>query len=362
MRPLWIRTALPAGPEFEQVNRRLTTHGLATVCTHARCPNLADCWARGTATFMLLGDTCTRACRFGSVATGNPQGAVDESEPERVAAAVAELGLRYVVLTSVDRDDLIDNGAGIFARTIVQVRMQSAECRMQNDGRPSTTDGNPLECHPERPEEVEGSRLRDSRNCVERSTTALRSAQNDGQRSAVSGKPVLVEVLVPDFSGREDLIAKVLGAGPDVFGHNVETVERLSPKVRDSRASYRRSLEVLATAKRLALDTTTKSGLMVGLGETDGEVEQTMEDLRSAGCDIITIGQYLQPARECLAVERYVEPLQFDRWREQALGLGFRAAYCGPMVRSSFHAEEVLADSEFTAKSAKMRHARENAQ
>jgi len=287
-RPAWIRTALPAGPEFEQVNRRLTSHGLATVCTHARCPNLADCWAVGTATFMLLGDTCTRACRFCSVATGNPQGKVDESEPERVAAAVAELGLRYVVLTSVDRDDLVDSGAGMFARAVLACRTYQTSPTGQT-----------------------------------------------GQTR--------VEVLVPDFGGREDPIARVLSAVPDVFGHNVETVEGLSPKVRDSRASYRRSLEVLATAKRLAPGTTTKSGLMVGLGETDAEVEQTMKDLRSVGCGIITIGQYLQPARECLAVERYVEPLQFDRWREQALGLGFRAAYCGPMVRSSFHAEEVLA-------------------
>jgi lipoic acid synthetase len=286
-RPDWIRTALPKGPEFEQVNRRLGRHRLTTVCTHARCPNLADCWNRGTATFMILGAVCTRACRFCSVATGNPQGIIDETEPERVAAAVRELGLRYAVLTSVDRDDLPDNGAGAFAATI-------KACRTRPTGQTGPTAELPL-----------------------------------------------VEVLTPDFGGRDELVRMVVESGPDVFGHNIETVERLSPSVRDSRASYRRSLGVLSFAKKVAPGTTTKSGLMVGLGETDAEVEQAMKDLRSAGCDIVTIGQYLQPSRECLAVERYVEPQRFDKWHEQALALGFMSAFCGPMVRSSFHAEEL---------------------
>ncbi len=285
-RPPWIRTALPSGPEFEHVNRRLAGHGLNTVCTHARCPNLSDCWGRGTATFMILGDTCTRACRFCSVATGNPRGAVDEGEPERVGRAVAELGLRYVVLTSVDRDDLPDFGAGAFARAVLA-------CRTRPTGQTGQT---------------------------------------------------RVEVLTPDFGGREDLIAVVLEAGPDVFGHNIETVERLSPSVRDARAAYRRSLAVLGAAKRLAPGIATKSGLMVGLGETDEEVGQALADLRAAGCDIVTIGQYLQPARNCLMVERYVEPARFAAWQEQALGLGFRVAFCGPLVRSSYHAAEVFAN------------------
>ncbi len=295
-KPEWLRTRLPSGPEFETVNARLKQHGLHTVCSSARCPNLADCWNRGTATFMILGDTCTRHCRFCSVATGNPHGAVDETEPKRVAQAVAELGLRYVVLTSVDRDDLADLGAGIFAKTVRQVKLQTANCKLQT-GRPPTPDPQPL--------------------------------------------VPLLELLTPDFGGRDALIEQVADAGPDVFGHNLETVERLSPNVRDPRASYRRSLEVLATVKRLAPKMTTKSGLMVGLGETDDEIRRAMSDLRTVGCDIVTVGQYLQPDRHCLSVERYATPEEFVALEQEALAMGFRAAFCGPLVRSSFHAEEV---------------------
>ncbi len=287
-KPDWLRTRLATGPEFEKLNQRLRRLELKTVCTQARCPNLADCWGRGTATFMILGNVCTRRCRFCSVATGNPHGAVDRTEPQRVAAAVAELGLRYVVLTSVNRDDLEDCGAGAFALTI-------NACRTCPTGRIGPT-------------------------C----------------------EPPGIEVLTPDFGGREALIHQVVEAGPDVFGHNIETVERLSPVVRDARASYRRSLGVLALAKKLAPAKMVKSGLMVGLGETDAEVEQAMRDLLTAGCDIITIGQYLQPNHRCLPVRRYVEPARFSEWQEQALALGFSSAYCGPLVRSSFHAEEVL--------------------
>jgi lipoic acid synthetase len=290
---------LPSGTEFERVNERLRVHGLRTVCSSARCPNLADCWGRGTATFLILGDTCTRHCRFCSVRTGNPRGAVDEGEPGRVAAAVAELGIRYVVLTSVDRDDLPDLGAGIFARTVSQVKGRNAEVRVQNGG-----DG--------------------------------------GRRSAVSGGRVRVEVLTPDFGGREELVRFVADAGPDVFGHNIETVERLTPDVRDRRASYRRSLRVLRTIKESASQVTTKSGLMVGLGETGSEVRQAMRDLRSVGCDIVTIGQYLQPASNCLPAERYVTPDEFVALEAEGLGLGFKKAFCGPLVRSSFHAEKVF--------------------
>jgi lipoic acid synthetase len=282
------------------VNARLKQHGLHTVCSSARCPNLSDCWGRGTATFMILGDTCTRHCRFCSVATGNPRGAVDETEPGRVAQAVAELGLRYVVLTSVDRDDLPDLGAGVFARTISEVKMQSAECKAQN--------GQPLSPVPRPPSPP-------------------------------------VEVLTPDFGGREALIEQVADAGPDVFGHNLETIERLTPQVRDRRASYRLSLGLVAAVKRLAPDMTTKSGLMVGLGETGDEIRQAMRDLRFVGCDIVTIGQYLQPDRRCLPVERYVTPAEFVALEREALAMGFKGALCGPLVRSSFRAEEVAAAS-----------------
>lgn len=277
-KPDWVRTRWPSGPEFERVNSRVHSLGINTVCSSARCPNLAECWERGTATFMILGDTCTRACRFCSVSTGDPHGLVDDDEPRRVAEAVRQLGLSYVVLTSVDRDDLADLGAGVFAATVEQVRRVSPD--------------------------------------------------------------VPVEVLTPDFGGREELIRVVAEAGPDVFGHNLETVERLTPQVRDRRASYRQSLEVLATVKRLAPKMTTKSGLMAGLGETDDELRLTLRDLRTVGCDIVTVGQYLQPARGCRPVERYVTPEDFRALENEAMALGFKGALCGPLVRSSYRAEQ----------------------
>jgi lipoic acid synthetase len=280
-KPEWLRMKLPSGEVFEEVARRLGRHRLHTVCTSARCPNLSECWNRGTATFMILGDTCTRHCGFCSVKTGNPHGKVDEEEPQRVAEAARELKLKYVVLTSVDRDDLEDLGAGVFALTVATLRRAASE--------------------------------------------------------------VKVEVLTPDFGARQELVQKVIEAGPDVFGHNIETVERLSPEVRDRRASYRTSLEVLRLVKELAPDMLTKSGLMVGLGETDEEVEQALHDLRAVGCDIVTIGQYLQPERRCLPVDRYVEPARFEAWQEHALSVGFRGAFCGPLVRSSYMAETVFA-------------------
>ncbi len=281
-KPGWLKTRLAGGAGFEAVNARLTGLGLHTVCTQARCPNLGECWNAGTATFLILGDTCTRHCRFCSVATGNPRGAVDEAEPERVARAVERLGLKYAVITSVDRDDLADFGAGIFAATVRAVRKTGAA----------------------------------------------------------------VEVLIPDFGGKEELIAQVAEAGPVVFAHNIETVERLTPAVRDPRASYRRSLGVVAAAKRLAPGMMTKSGLMLGLGETDEEVEHALADLRSVGCDVVTIGQYLQPDRRCLAVRRYVTPEEFDRWSVRAHQLGFVRAFCGPLVRSSYRAAELADPSQ----------------
>ena len=287
---------LPSGDTFEEVAGQLGWHRLHTVCTSARCPNLSECWNRGTATFMILGDICTRRCRFCSVSTGNPHGAVDDGEPRRVAEAARELGLKYVVLTSVDRDDLEDLGAGVFACTVKALKHaadSSVAARPQDDRDPI---------------------------CLPR-----------------------VEVLTPDFGARQELVQKVVEAGPDVFGHNIETVERLSPEVRDRRASYRTSLEVLRLVKKLAPGMLTKSGLMAGLGETDEEVEQALHDLLAAGCDIVTIGQYLQPDRTCQPVDRYVEPARFERWQEYALGMGFRSAFCGPLVRSSYLAEAVFA-------------------
>ncbi len=295
-KPDWLRTRLPSGPEFDRVNRELRVRGLNTVCSSARCPNLAECWGKGTATFMILGRTCTRHCRFCSVASGNPHGALDPDEPRRVAEAVAELGITYVVLTSVDRDDLPDLGAGIFAETVRQVRMQSVECRMQS------------------------------------------ARAGIGNRTS---ETPLVEVLTPDFGGREDLVRLVVEAGPDVFGHNLETVERLTPAVRDRRASYRRSLAVLAMVKRLAPQMTTKSGLMVGLGETDEELRQALADLRSVNCELVTVGQYLQPARTCLPVQRYLTQEEFLALEHEARTMGFRNAFCGPLVRSSYHAAEL---------------------
>ena len=297
-KPDWLRTAVPSGAGFEATNERLRAYGINTVCTSARCPNLAECWGRGTTTFMILGDTCTRHCRFCAVKTGNPQGAMDETEPERVARAVGELGLSYVVFTSVDRDDLPDLGAGVFAETVRQVKMRSAKGKVQN-----------------------------------------------WQAPAPGSQPLvpLVEVLTPDFGGKEELTRQVVEAAPDVFGHNLETVERLTPRVRDPRASYRRSLDVLAAVKRASPQMTTKSGLMVGLGETDDELRQALRDLRSVGCDIVTVGQYLQPARRCLPVERYVTPEDFVALEKEALALGFKGALCGPLVRSSYRAEQVCA-------------------
>ena len=297
-KPEWLRTSVPAGAGFEATNERLRTYGINTVCSSARCPNLAECWGRGTTTFMILGDTCTRHCRFCAVKTGNPQGVVDETEPQRVARAVAELNLLYIVLTSVDRDDLPDLGAGTFARTLSAL-----------------------------------SNTHDAKG-------GNKSSGVGPQASSV--RRPLVEVLTPDFGGREDLIAMVVSAYPDVFGHNLETVERLSPSVRDPRASYRRSLDVLATVKRIVPKMMTKSGLMVGLGETDDELRQALRDLRSVGCDIVTVGQYLQPARRCLPVERYVTPEEFVALEKEALAMGFRGALFGPLVRSSFRADSLF--------------------
>lgn len=283
--PSWVANRAGLLGSGDALKRTLREERLVTVCEEARCPNLGECFARGTATFMLLGDTCTRRCQFCSVQTGRPAG-LDALEPARVAETAARMGLRYVVVTSVARDDLHDEGAGQFAATIRALRTR------------------------------------------------------------VAG--VQVEVLTPDFNGRADLIETVLAAAPDVFGHNLETVERLTARVR-GRARYRRSLEVLHKAAdvcRAAGVGVVKSGLMVGLGETRKEVSQAMADIRATGCSLLTVGQYLRPTREHLAVARYLEPSEFEEIGAEARQMGFREVAAGPLVRSSYRAESLFAAME----------------
>jgi lipoic acid synthetase len=278
--PEWIRARMPMGETYTRLKSLVRGLHLHTVCESARCPNLGECWGAGTATIMILGNVCTRACRFCAVTTGNPRGVVDEDEPARVARAVADLKLNYVVITSVDRDDLPDGGARIFAETITQIKTHTPHTQ--------------------------------------------------------------VEVLTGDFRGARASIATVLAAQPDVFGHNIETVRRLTPLVRDRRAGYDQSLAVLRTAKEIAPQQRTKSSLLVGMGETPDEVLETMRDLRAVGVELLAIGQYLQPTRapRHLPLVEYVTPAQFAHYREQARQLGFTYVAAGPLVRSSYRAWE----------------------
>ena len=279
MKPAWLKVTVAEAGAVEGMRKILSRHGLHTVCQSARCPNLPRCWGAGTATFMILGDVCTRRCRFCATRTGWPGRRVDDGEPERLAGAVAELGLSYVVLTSVDRDDLPDGGATHWARCIRAVK----------EARPG----------------------------------------------------VLVEALIPDFSGDQGSLAEVLRAEPDVVGHNLETVRRLTPLVRDPRASYELSLEVLRKVKELSPRTITKSSLLLGLGESEEEVREALRDMREAGVDIVVLGQYLRPGPEQLPVARYLPPEEYARWEDEARELGFRAVVAGPLVRTSFRAAEV---------------------
>lgn len=279
-KPAWLKVRAPGGENYTKIKQTLRELDLHTVCEEARCPNVGECWSKGTATVMILGDTCTRGCRFCAVNTGNPRGMVDPREPEHVARAVASLGLRYVVLTMVDRDDLRDGGADHVAQTV----------------------------------------------------RALHRAQPG----------LLVETLVGDFAGRHRDVHKVLAAEPEVFAHNIEVVERLTPLVRDKRCSYDRSLQVLAEAKRNGASRYVKSSLMVGLGETESEVVATLTDLRRAGVDIVTIGQYLRPTLQHAAVECYRTPEEFQAWQSIGMDLGFAFVASGPLVRSSYHAAEAF--------------------
>jgi len=273
-KPEWIRAKLPGGANYSEIKGLVAEGGLHTVCQSARCPNLGECWERRTATFMILGDTCTRNCRFCAVKSGAPS-PVDPDEPRRVAGAVRALGLRYAVVTSVTRDDLPLGGAEIFADTVGAIGELVPGCK--------------------------------------------------------------VEVLVPDFRGSEEALRIVLDAAPDVLNHNVETVPRLYPVVRPQ-ADFDRSIDLLRRARQAGA--TTKSGLMVGLGETMPEVFHVMEKLREVDCRILTVGQYLRPSMAHLPVERYVEPAEFDEIRRRGLRMGFSHVESGPLVRSSYHARE----------------------
>jgi len=271
-----MRMQMPGGARYLQVREQVDSHNLHTICKSGNCPNIGECWAAGTATFMILGEVCTRACKFCAVRTGRPL-PVDEEEPYRLAESIRTMGIHHAVITSVDRDDLPDKGAGAWQRTI---RVLKAE---------------------------------------------------------VPG--VTMETLIPDFDGLPHLVEQVLDAGPEVVSHNLETVERITPLVR-TRAKYRTSLEVVRQVSRSPA--VSKSGIMLGLGEGEEEVLQTMDDLREADCEVITLGQYLQPTLDHMPVEEYIHPDRFSRYAREAVSRGFRKVESGPLVRSSYHAEKQM--------------------
>jgi len=275
-RPEWIRARLPYGENYSQLLQLMRGKRLHTVCEEARCPNLGECWGRGTATFMVLGDICTRSCGFCAVKTGKPI-ELDTDEPRRVAEAVASMKLRHVVITSVNRDELKDGGASIFAETIRQIRIKEPKCR--------------------------------------------------------------IEILIPDFKGETLALEIIVDSAPDILNHNVETVPRLYNVVRPQ-AKYERSLEVLNYFKQHGL--VTKSGMMVGIGEEPDEVLEVMKDLRMSSVDILTIGQYLQPTKEHLPIDRYAAPHEFEMYKRKGLEMGFKFVESGPLVRSSYHADEQI--------------------
>ena len=279
-KPSWLKARIPSGERFERLRATVREHRLATVCEESICPNIGECWNNGTATIMLMGKVCTRACQFCAVDTGNPRGWLDTEEVENSARTVELMGLRYVVLTSVDRDDLPDGGARHYADCIRAIKTRC----------PQTA----------------------------------------------------VEALTPDFAGNLGDVATVVDSGVDVFAQNLETVERLTTTVRDARAGYRQTLDVLAFAKRHRADVLTKSSLMLGLGETDDEIVTALDDLKQSAVDIVTFGQYLRPTPNHLSVERYVTPEQFEHYRKQGLERGFLEVVAGPLVRSSYRADRVF--------------------
>lgn len=280
-KPQWLKIKLNTNDNFTNIKNTIKQHNLHTVCESAHCPNISECWNGGTATFMLMGDTCTRGCKFCAVKTGNPMKKLDAEEPKKLAQALAEIKLfDYVVLTSVNRDDLEDGGSAHFA------------------------------------------------DCIKEIKKAYPS--------------IIVEVLIPDFRGDINSLKKIIDAKPEVIAHNIETVERLQRKVRDVRANYKQSLSVLENVKKLNPRIYTKSSIMLGLGETDEEVIQAMKDLRMIGCDILTIGQYLRPTDWHIAVNSYVEPSKFEYFKQKALEMGFLYCASGPFVRSSYRAGELF--------------------
>lgn len=277
-KPPWLKVRAPSGENYNRIKDLLGTLNLATVCQEAKCPNMGECWSGGTATFMLMGEVCTRGCHFCSVKTGNPRGEIDHLEPEKVGYSISQMDLEYVVLTSVDRDDLPDQGASHFARTV----------------------------------------------------STLKKLRPD----------LLIEVLTPDFRGEAHLVDTLVDAKPDVFAHNVETVRELTPVVRDRRAGYDQSLFVLERVKVRDPSRYTKSSLMLGLGESDDQVKVALKDLRQVGCDVVTFGQYLQPTPKHLDVVEFVTPEKFEFWKSYAESLGFLYVASGPLVRSSYRAGE----------------------
>lgn len=279
-KPPWLKVRIPAGEKYLNVKSTVREHGLATVCEESMCPNIGECWSNGTATLMLMGAVCTRACQFCAVDTGNPRGWLDPEEPGNAARSVELMGLKYVVLTSVDRDDLPDGGASHYAACVRAIKARSPE--------------------------------------------------------------TAVEALTPDFSGVLSSVETVLNSGVEVHAQNMETVERLTHYVRDPRAGYQQTLNVLEHAKRYRPDVLTKTSLMLGLGERDDEVRCTMDDLRAIDVDILTLGQYLRPTVNHLPVERYVSPEEFERYRRWGLEIGFLEVVAGPLVRSSYRAERVF--------------------
>ena len=279
-KPSWLKKRIPTGPAYERLRIQLARNHIHTVCQEANCPNIWECFSLKTATFLILGDRCTRSCRFCAVTQFAPE-PPDVDEPGRVAETAREMQLDYVVVTSVTRDDLPDGGAGHFAETIYEIKKKIPDAR--------------------------------------------------------------VEVLVPDFHGNQDALYQVLDAHPVVLNHNLETVSRLYDRVRPG-ADYTRSLTLLEQSFSYAPDITTKSGLMLGIGETDSEIMEALKDMRSVGCRLLTLGQYLPPSRSHLPVDRYIPPEVFDRWRSEALGLGFDQVASGPFVRSSYHARELVGD------------------
>jgi lipoic acid synthetase len=282
-KPPWLKVRAPGGERYNTLKETFRALDLHTVCEEARCPNVGECWSEGTATVMLLGDTCTRGCRFCAVTTGQPRGAVDVREPEHVARALSRMPLQYVVMTMVDRDDLLDGGAEHISRTVRRLK----------------------ELRPD----------------------------------------MLVETLVGDFGGHLDAVDTTVDAAPDVWAHNIEVVRRLQRSIRDVRCSYEQSMRVLERAKARAPGRVTKSSIMVGIGETDDEVIETMRDLRGVGVDVVTIGQYLRPTPKHAAVDRYVEPERFDEYARRGREMGFAFVASGPLVRSSYKAAEVFLKS-----------------